>query len=144
MGFEDFIRGLRNRAEDTAAELRIGDPASRPLLDEAEKRLGVKFPKEIEEFYLQCDGLSLSQPAIRVLSLRELEIDSAKCIGFAMVDNTHRICLDATDLNAAGKWSILNQSTGFCISLSIRSFCYNKCFGWIDKRKSIWEVEASA
>jgi hypothetical protein len=144
MAFQDFIRGLNKRMEVTPGQFHIGGSASEALITETEIRLGAKFPQDIKLFYLQCNGFSVIQPAIKVLSLAELEIDFARHIGFAIIDNKHTVCFDASNKIEAEQWSILNQSTGFCITLTMKSFCYNKCFAWIDKRRPIWENETYA
>jgi len=139
MNTEHFIHNLRKRGN---IQSNVGLPAASEEISEAELRLGVTFPDQVKWFYRACNGLKTFEPALKVLPLAELKIDPESQIEFAVIDNLHALCFDASHVNETGQWDIVNPESSFLVTKTMASFWSNKIFAWLDKHRTIWQEEA--
>jgi len=100
-------------------------------------RLDVGFPEQVHWFYGTCDGIEVSEPALRLYSLAELNRDG-KLVEFCVCDFIHRLAFDTGQVNEAGQWSIVNAETGYRITYTMASFWTIHLWAWIEKGRPIW------
>ena len=137
----DLIRNFEKRAKKSDLKYLVGEPASTREIEKAQERLGVRFPSQLKQFYQTINGLHVNNPLLDILCLNDLEIDKSGRIHFATFDKNHRIGFNTAELNAAEQWDIINMETEFKLTLTVASFWSNKIWGWIDRRRPVWQDE---
>lgn len=119
---------------------KLNTPASGIVIEDAEDRMGVKFPDQVKMFYENCNGLNVENPALSIFAAESLETENG-LIHFSIIDKKHKISFDTRTINDAGQWNIINENTGYLITLTLASFWSNKIWAWIDKQRTVWQKE---
>ena len=139
MHIDDFIPSLEKRSDKTGLRFQVEPPAIESDIEAFEKRYHLKIPEQVRWFYQKCDGLQIEDPALEIKSIDDLAIDGTGKVLFAIFDEKHRICFDVSKINAASQWDIVNDDTGFVVTLTMASFWTNKIFAWLDNKRTIWK-----
>ena len=139
MHLQDFRQNLERRSTAQGFTFQIGASASEGLIQLAENRLGASFPEPVRLWYRCCYGLYIDTPTLEILPLDKLQSDDSSRIVFSILDAQVAVCFDASHLNEAGEWDILNYATGYRVTLTLASFWSNKIWAWVEKRRPIWE-----
>jgi cell wall assembly regulator SMI1 len=126
-----------NSLSNQGVVCRLAPGATRDLFRETETRLGVKFPEQVESFWMAFDGLEVDIPPLKILPLSEMKREG-ELVVFCICDRTIRIAFHVGAANEAGQWSILNAETGYCITLTIASFWSIHMWSWIVKQRPMW------
>ena len=140
MLIEHLSRQFSKRRSTTGLEYELGAPASAQQLEDFERRCGVILPPSVRRFYRQHDGLRVTSPSLRILSLNDLALADGR-VTFAIFNNSNRMAFETSRTNIAGEWDIVCAETGFLVTLTMASFWSNKIFAWIDRRREVWREE---
>ena len=140
MKLEEFETNLKKRADRSQVQYTLNPGASAQQILDAEKRLG-KLPKQVCLFYSHFNGLSMSQPFLRILGLECLNKDQDGKVPFCTFEDDVTLCFNTAGLNDADQWTIENYKSHYVVTLSLASFWSNKIFAWIDHRRHVWEQE---
>ncbi|MDP9380074.1 MAG: SMI1/KNR4 family protein [Chloroflexota bacterium] len=141
MQLEHVARHLRRREREWGLEYSLGAPAPESAIQQAQRRLGVALPTQVERFYRYYDGLSAADPPLEVFPLERLAFVHRDRLRFAVVDGRHDLCFDVSGVNEAGQWDIVVAATGYRVTMTMASFWSNKLWAWIDQRRAIWMPE---
>ena len=136
MNLNDFKINL----DKLSSGYEIGGPASEVDFALHESRLGILLPEQVKQFYRFANGIKVSMPRMEVYPLSEIE-NIGGHLFFCKFAGIHELAFDASELNAANQWNIVNANTGYLVTLTMASFWSNKVWVWLRQRREIWAPE---
>src|SRR5215467_3070208 len=116
---------------------RLAPGATLEEIRTTEVRLGLEFPEQVASFWNAFNGLEVSDPPFKIMSLSEMNRD-AELLIFSLCNRTARLAFDVRERNEAGQWSIVNADTNYRTTLTMASFWSAHMWSWIVKRRPIW------
>jgi hypothetical protein len=131
---------IRRRFDSLARKelvYRLAPGATLEEIRTTEVRLGLEFPEEVANFWKAFNGLEVSDPPFKIMSLSEMNRE-ADLLTFSLFDRTVRMAFDIRGRNVADQWSIVNADTNYVATLTIASFLSVHMWSWIVKRRPIW------
>lgn len=140
MHLSDFVARAKQKFPDSI----INPPATSMDVLSAEKRLHIKFPKQVVNFYQTCNGIRFSFPFLEVLPLDQIHFTEKKSyLKFCSLAEGEEICFDTSIVNEAGQWFIKSLNNDYVITFTMASFWSNKVWNWLEKQRLIWKPEAN-
>jgi cell wall assembly regulator SMI1 len=133
--FSERLNNLTDKNSDF--NYKLGDVITEVDIRKAEKRLDLKFPEKVLNFYQKTNGLITLNPSFEIIPIDKLTIDN-ETIHFATFDKNIKVYFDIKTLNNANEWNILNKVSEYEITKTISSFWSNKIWQWLEKENKIW------
>jgi hypothetical protein len=133
---ENIVKNLEKNGVDFSAF----PPATELAILQVEKELGLRFPGQVREFYLACDGLDIKTPAVSIFPVGQLVKADGELV-FACFDSRHEVVLRSSRLNCANQWDIVTRGSGFVITHTMASFVANKLLAWVNRGRAVWGEE---
>lgn len=115
----------------------FGEIPSMDNFHTVENRLSISIPEPIKRFYLIANGLETVNPNFKLIDINLWKVKS-KSLHFASFDTSVQVHFDISNLNEAGEWTILTNTTNYEITKTVSSFWSNKIWHWIHHGRPIW------
>jgi hypothetical protein len=121
-------------------EYNVGSGLANTDIERIEEKLGVSFPEQVKEFYMNFGTLNIRSPRLEIYSPLELTEKEGKII-FCKFKGMHELSFDISELNQANQWNIINTKTGYIVTHTMASFWSNKVWAWLRGNREIWAHE---
>jgi hypothetical protein len=138
MNIDNFIKRLdKTRQTQKGFDYILGKQLRVEDFENIEKKLQLKIPARIRDFYLVANGLITINPDFELIEPDNWKPEKG-FIHFATFNKTNNVYFYVIKPNNAKEWTIIDKDTKFEITLTISSFWSNKLWHWIERKKNIW------
>ena len=142
MHLNDFQKRLEKvKRKNQEFTFKLNDGVDLSDITYLEQQMRTELPESIRTFWTYSDGLESENPGLRICKLKDFNFIGKSLIHFATFDKDIKVYFDASNLNIAKEWSIVNKEENYTLSLTMASFWSNKIWQWLDSKTEIWKDE---
>lgn len=140
MQLNDFQKRLEKvKLKNQEFTFKLNDGVNLSDIAYLEQQIGTELPKAIRIFWTYSDGLETENPSFNICRIKDFNFIGNSLIHFATFDKDIKVYFDASKLNIAKEWSIVNFDENYTLTLTMASFWSNKIWYWLDSKTEIWK-----